>query len=454
VISWESARLYWHVALPMIGMIVSAFLLPVGILVTRDNVKERRQEIIKELERFFRHDADLGPSIIPSFEFVKTKYYVKDDADQANGEIAIRWYSIPVLIFSVLSALCFIPATVVGVQSLGANGPLTLEDLIPKSLFMLGGTSLTEVDRDSYLITAMTVAVFAFLGAYVSAIKTLIRSVSNFDLSPLTFFRASYSIILATVIAVTLWRAMPSDFGMSVLPSGWSESYRSTATSLQTFWLAAAFLIGFVPGLSERYILSIWRRGKVKRMDEQATDRTRTVPLELIDGIDAEIRSRLEDFNLFDVQNLATANPIMLFVETPYGIYQSIDWVAQAQLATAVGVERFLKLREVGLRNIFDLERAFFTAGICRSGALESRLAAILLPSSVGSAVSENADVLVGEARALVCVIIDDLAVLRLRQIWMTVERNLATFSRLRSCGICSHTLETASQAACRIGTR
>jgi hypothetical protein len=419
--------------LPMIGMAASAFLLPIGILITRDNVKMRRQEIIRELEKFFRRDGIVGSSIIPSFEFVKTKYYVKDGFSSGDSEIPIRWYSIPVLIFTGLSAICFVTASVLVVSDADAAiGSPPLSHIIPKSLFLMGGTTLLDAQRESYFQSVLTVAMFAFFGAYISAIKTLVRSVANFDLSPLTFFRASYGIILSIVIAVVLWRSVPSSLGEAFKPFG-------VSTDGTPIWLAAAFVIGFVPGLAERHLLSVWRRGNVKRMDQSAIERTKMIPLELIDGIDADIRSRLEDFNLFDVQNLATANPIMLFVETPYGIYQSIDWVAQAQLATAVGVGKYLQLRDLSLRTIFDLERAFLGAGDCMSAALNTRIADILLPGRSGLAHSAVDQIV--EAKALVCMIVDDLAVLRLRQIWMTIEQNLAKYGRLKPCLMCA-TLE------------
>ncbi|WP_426228101.1 hypothetical protein [Pararhizobium sp. DWP3-4] len=48
----------------------------------------------------------------------------------------------------------------------------------------------------------------------------------------------------------------------------------------------------------------------------------------------------------------------MLHIESPYGIYQVIDWVAQAQLCHILGPEKFLIFRELNIRTIFDLERA------------------------------------------------------------------------------------------------
>ena len=123
--------------------------------------------------------------------------------------------------------------------------------------------------------------------------------------------------------------------------------------------LLLAFILGYIPALGERIVLTFWRRGYIKLTASEIFKNCQSVPLELIQGIDAEIRARLEDHNLFDVQNLANANPIILFVETPYGIYQSLDWVAQAQLATGVGHLKFVKLQQGGVRTIFDLACLF-----------------------------------------------------------------------------------------------
>ena len=73
--------------LPLLGSMALAFMMPVGILVTRDNVKSKRQQVIQDLEEFFQNtpDAPSGksmPTIIPSFEFVKTKYYLGGSASQ------------------------------------------------------------------------------------------------------------------------------------------------------------------------------------------------------------------------------------------------------------------------------------------------------------------------------------------------------------------------------------
>jgi len=175
----------------------------------------------------------------------------------------------------------------------------------------------------------------------------------------------------------------------------------------------------------------------------------------VIDGIDFFTRFRLEEANIFEVQNLATSNPIMLFVETPFGIYQLIDWIAQAQLCSVVGPERFLLLRHHHIRTIFDLERAvlslnttlemqrmvgsiLFAATQRRAEfvtAFNVKLMTLEKPVSTGQELEKFDEQLAkwlstGEKEMkmlehLVRVMVDDLHVHRLRQIWKVMALRL-----------------------------
>jgi hypothetical protein len=195
--------------------------------------------------------------------------------------------------------------------------------------------------------TALVVGA-GFVGAYIWSIDYLILRIANFDLSPLSFLRTSAHILLTVFVAWALRQVV-------AIPD---VSDQVTVSAL----LGIAFLSGLYPSLGVSVLidrLPSWLR--IKRDVPEGKEIGRSFPLDLVDGIDPTIKFRLNQLEIGDAQNLATTNPILLYVESPYGLAEIIDWIAQAQLLTELGPKPFLEARAQGIRDMIaflDLGRS------------------------------------------------------------------------------------------------
>lgn len=392
----------------MMGLLCLSFLLPLTIFIGRSNIKTVRQKIIADLETVFRINDSDTDKLIPSFEFAAYKYRALPHYIEGRQPSEWRAYILPVLVFIMVTFSGFITA----------SGALLTKERLEHFQPLFSGMTLVTQDPASlramldYQLQTIAVLTFTFFGAYVWSIDYLVRRISNYDLSPISFLRVTAHIILACVTSVTLHHGYMD----------MAQATPASAVSDRMPELIVAFLIGFFPKLGLQTLLSRVPQLQIRRIDPRAQGFVREYPIDMIMGIDSAIKFRLAEFEIEDVQNLATANPILLFVETPYGIYETMDWVAQAQLILALDLDQIEALRTINIRTIFDIERFME-----RPESRPLLLAALNTPKTDGkSIVQQDRGITLDNLESVVRAIGEDLHVQRLRQVWRNIELKLS----------------------------
>jgi hypothetical protein len=337
-------------------LLVSAFLLaamvPVAILISRDRLRRYRSWVLIALEDWMYKTARRKP--LPSFEVARIKYELSPRAASqigqtnehtvsktadANAREAARLatrgsltsFILPAMIYSALSGLGFITALIL------ASDPKFWE--APN--FILSGmhdvtATLSSADLTVYQWNSGAAITAGFLGAYLFTLQYLVGRVRNYELSPTSFLVASMSLIEGC-------------FVVSI-----ARHFIFSATPHASFG-ALAFLLGYFPTFGITWLVERMRVRNLKRTAPAAYDRRFVMPTDMIDGVDMLMKFRLMEAGVHDVQNLATANPVLLYVETPFSLITILDWIAQAQLIIAFGGTIAVDLRTIGLRTIFDV---------------------------------------------------------------------------------------------------
>lgn len=348
--------------------LISAIIAPFLVLFSRNEIRLRRLRQLQDFEDRYQlsKDKDKDPERNPTFEFVLSKYTADLILENKSGYVVAVTHQDKLqrmieaahsnrVDFSsrlALSSVGFILISYFGfdllMRAVGCSATVTVVCGQPSQL-----STVNRIDN------ILLVSALAFVGAYISGIRTLLKRLAVFDLSSNTFLRVTLETAASIFLVAVLFAAFPDPlFTVGATLTGKGETVDHS--HIPFIWIALAPLLGLMPQSSTKFLmvklqsLVKW----TKTTDDRFVEITPIVSLDVIDGIDYETRFRLEDCGIYDVQNLATYNPILLNIETPFGIYQCIDWIAQAQLCHIVGLERFLILRELNVRTIFDLERA------------------------------------------------------------------------------------------------
>jgi len=226
------------------------------------------------------------------------------------------------------------------------------------------GLVRNEDDLLALLDPPREAVVYAFLGAYVYALGTVLRGYVRKDLRPKSYTHITVRTILVIVLA---W----------VLQLQWSGDVL----------LALVFVAGLVPETAIVLIRESLRPVTKLPFLEEEPD-----PLTKLEGIDLYDRARLLDEGVTCVEGLAHHDVVELMLQTRIHSSQLVDWVDQAilylhagpQAGARAGADRkstLCILRAYGIRTATDLVMAVDEAGKRPGEELDG-----LLPATPGSA--------------------------------------------------------------------
>jgi len=184
---------------------------------------------------------------------------------------------------------------------------------------------------------------YAFLGAYFFSIQMLFRRYVLRDLRASAYVAVSIRIILAilgTWVLIRAWEVMRLGSGL-------------TQVETQQVLPVIAFVIGVFPPVAWEYLRSVLK--KTTFASSAVPSLSSELPISDLDGLTVWHQSRLEEEDIENVPNMATACVVDLLLNTRLPPDRLVDWVDQAILYTAIGageaqLARRSTLRACGIR--------------------------------------------------------------------------------------------------------
>jgi hypothetical protein len=190
---------------------------------------------------------------------------------------------------------------------------------------------------------------FAFLGAYFFSLQMLFRRYVLRDLRPSAYVAVSMRIILAVV----------GTWVVTVI-----AKYPVLKIDPNTL-LIVGFAIGVFPSLAWQFVQAALKKVLVAGFFIPSLETQ--LPISDLDGLTVWHQARLEEEDVENIPNMATADLVDLLLQTRFSSDRIIDWVDQAILYTHIGPEETgshaestrKQLRKHGIRTATSLVETY-----------------------------------------------------------------------------------------------
>jgi hypothetical protein len=216
------------------------------------------------------------------------------------------------------------------------------------------GTSPISLWTNAFIIQE-TPVIYAFLGAYFFSLQMLFRRYVREDLRKSAYLAVALRIILAVV---GTWAAVTA-----ITSTGQIDPNSK-------YLLVIGFVIGVFPRIAWQFIQGASKALMRKlQMSAVLPSMESRLPLSDLDGLTVWHEARLEEEDIENVPNMASAEIVDLMISTRFPPERIIDWVDQAILFTYLGPDkkdaaeqdssRRELLRRQGIRTATSLIHAF-----------------------------------------------------------------------------------------------
>ena len=287
-----------------------------GSLNAAETEAERKNRILTYLQKFEAvygaFPTDLGGLVLQPTDLSRVLYDRRLNKSDGStfATIFTAETTVPVILATVLFALGWL------ITLPPWQGTVPHQDSALPALNWLGT-----------FIPEQTPVHFAFIGAYFFSLQMLFRRYVRRDLRASAYVAVSLRVILAVI---GTWVAVAA---MSAMFNRFSANPISTQAANQL--LVLGFIIGVFPRVAWQIVGAAAKSigGTILRVPSLQTE----LPISDLDGLTVWHESRLEEEDIENVPNMATAELVDMFLNTRFPPDRIIDWMDQAILYMHLG---------------------------------------------------------------------------------------------------------------------